>query len=412
MVNIIWKFNDFLNSRFDTISMGFTPSGNIHIGFLVTLACSLYYLKENPKTNLIITNIENSLDTRINKYGAVPLRFQEIHEGILNIPTSFKNLNSRNLITKKIQSEVNDLIWKLTKIFDKNTDKNKLAISNFQLNKSEKKILISKENKIHNFLSSKIKVYSFLSIFNKDKKFRKKFIENFMDLEFAKSISILTGLNDTQIRNFGNKINKNNKLYSPKYYNVPIRLYCPDCKKLTPKWAKLIFSHPNLSGPTFGAMCENISGKCPRALNEIEFDKYVFNSINNDLSNLEFHFMLDPIRDFYKPFKSDCHIFGGDYFQLKYTNSNDTGIDRLKKIFELIEKKTGEHKSFFGGPLILMDGMKMSKSGDALNIKDLSNISSIFKNIIKILEEIRSDNINKEFKIDYKDIINKITKLN
>ena len=68
----------------------------------------------------------------------------------------------------------------------------------------------------------------------------------------------------------------------------------------------------------------------------------------------------------------------------------------------------GTEKYFFGGPLILMNGRKMSKSGEAFNIQDIDNITKVFKNIIKVLEEKRLESTPDGILLEYKEIIKKV----
>lgn len=69
------------------------------------------------------------------------------------------------------------------------------------------------------------------------------------------------------------------------------------------------------------------------------------------------------------------------------------------------ENKTGQSKTFFGGPLITVDNEKMSKTSKTFQIKDLDNISKTFINIVNIIEKIKLENTNDNIKLDYLDLV-------
>ena len=196
------------------------------------------------------------------------------------------------------------------------------------------------------------------------------------------------------------------KRHQAKCFQIPIRLYCPNCYQICKDWAVVVFGHPHHKGPTFAAPCKNIDGKCPRALKQPGYDGNVYRSVMEDLDMTEFHFMLDPMRDFFNPFKADCHIYGGDYFQLP-NKKGITGAQKVKEMFNFLGKKTGQKKFLFGGPLITMSGEKMSKSGQAFNIKDIENIKKVFMNTVEQLEIARSKSYPKGIQIEYTEIMKK-----
>jgi hypothetical protein len=407
MVDLIWDFNEFMSRKFSSLSMGLTPSGHLHLGFLSTLACALMYLKEHPKTHLIITNVENSLASKLEKYNGLPLRFQYLTEGELIIPKDYDNLKKRNISIHTVHNELKDLIWKLVQIFDENSAKNiKQIRTSFNLPK-HKRFMEDKEHQIFHLFSNQVYVYSFLRILERDKKFRKNLLSYLTNYNFAKVIGPLCGIKCT-VKNFGDQIIIGSKRYKTKGFKIPIRLYCPNCHDLCPDWAIVVIGHPYHNGPTFAAPCQNY-GACPRADKKPGYDGYVYHNIKDSIEMAEFHFMLDPIRDFFDPFKADCHIFGGDYFQLKYELSGMSAIDKIEKMFTYLESITGQSKSLFGGPLITIEGRKMSKSGTSFNLKNIKKIKPVFLNIVRLLEQSHAKAYPKGMVMEYSDIIGKKT---
>ena len=405
MTELIWDFNEFMSRDFKSLAMGLTPSGHIHLGFLTTLACAFMYIREHPKCHLIITNVENSLASDYEKYNGVPLRFQFLEEGGLIIPKDYEQLKKRNAAASVVHGEVTSLIWKLAQIFDKITKKELELVKSAFIPPQHKKWLELKENKVLHVFGTQIYIYSFIRVLERDRPFRNNLIRYLVSYPFAQIVGPLAGILP-KVKNFSNTIQIKAKEYQAKCFSVPVRLYCPNCHNLCPDWAVVVLGHPYHPGPTFAARCKNL-GECPRADMHSGYDGYVYHSLGDALDMAEFHFMLDPMRDFFQPFLVDCHIFGGDYFQLTYTRSGVTAVDKIKLMFEFLEQSTGQSKFIFGGPLITINGMKMSKSGKAFNIKDIENLRMVFQNIVTKLEEFRSQSFPNGIKIEYTDIIKK-----
>jgi hypothetical protein len=406
MVELIWDFRDFMEREFASLSMGLTPSGHLHLGFLTTLACALMYLKEHPISYLVVTNVENSLSTKLGKYHGYPLRFQYLEDGNLIIPIDYKAWEKRKSVCTHIQSELVSLVWQLIHIFDAHTGDEAKAVKKSILPARYKKFLKLKENKVFHLFGTHIYIYSFLSILEHDAAFRNKMIRFLTDPEFAKLVGPVCGLKGG-VFNFGNKIFYRGKTYRPKYFQVPIRIYCPTCLRVCTDWAKVVTGHPLLGKPTLVAECKNYWG-CPRARKEKGSDGFVYHKIPDALDQAEFHFMLDPMRDFFHPFKADCHIYGGDYFLLHYEHSGQTAVDRLHPMFQYLEDKTGQSKCIFGGPLVTVESHKMSKSGKNFNIRDLKRIKPVFLNIVKYLETVRARNYPRPLRIEYTELLKRI----
>jgi hypothetical protein len=404
MTEVIWDFNEFMSKEFKSLSMGLTPSGYLHVGFLSTLACALMYLKEHPNAHLIITNVENSLSSWPEKYNGVPLRFQYIEDGDLLLPKNYQELKKRNTAGKVVQNEIHDLIWRLTAIFDKRTKKEKEDIKRAFIPPKDKRWLELKENKVHHIFGAHIYVYSFLSVLERDRAFKNNMIKFLSDFDFAKVIGPLCGLQPA-VNVFGNQVVNERGRYKAVCFIIPARLYCPDCYELCPEYAVVVLKHPLHPGPTLAAMCKN--RECKRGRMEGGSDGYVYQNMQESLENIEFHFMLNSMRDFFNPFTADCHIFGGDYFQLEYNHSGMKAIDKISDMFRFMEQKTGQRKAFFGGPLVTIDGVKMSKSSMAFNIRDIKDIEQAFLNIVTILETARSKSYPKGLQISYEDIIHR-----
>ncbi|MBT3297741.1 hypothetical protein HN385_02360 [archaeon] len=406
MASLIWDFNEFMTRNFKSLAMGLTPSGHIHLGFLSTLACAFMYLREHPHTHLTITNIENSLSSSVEKYNGVPLRFQYLEEGDLLIPKDYNQLISRNSAGRRVQGEITSLIWKLAAMFDETTEDEKRKIKKSFIPPKHKRFLELKENKVFHVFGTQIYVYSFMRMLEKDRAFRRKMIKNLTDFEFAKQVAPMCGIKPRWKR-FASQVKIGTKIYQANCFQIPVRLYCPNCHQLCRDWAVMVFGHPYHHGPTLAAPCKNTRGNCPRALKTVGYDGYVYRNLKQELDMTEFHFMLDPMRDFYDPFKADCHIYGGDYFQLPNIKGI-TGAQKIKIMFDYLEEKTGQQKFLFGGPLITIKGEKMSKSGQAFNIKDIKNIKKAFKNIMKKLEKVRSETYPNGIQVEYTEIMKNV----
>lgn len=144
MAKLIWDFNKFMSRNYSSLSMGLTPSGHLHLGFLSTLACALMYLKEHPKAHLTITNVENSLASRLEKYNGVPLRFQYLEEGDLIIPKNYREMKKRNTAAHRVHGELTSLIWQLIQAFDKHTTSEIKIIKKSFIPPKHKKYLLEK----------------------------------------------------------------------------------------------------------------------------------------------------------------------------------------------------------------------------------------------------------------------------
>ena len=403
MVKIITNFNEFIDSNFNTISLGLTPSGNLHLGFLTTLACAFLYLKYNPRSKLIITTLENTLDANIVKYNNLPIRFQYLSEdGKLEVPENLNQINEKRVISKKVTAEIKDLIWKLVQIFDNKTKEEISAIRKYEnLSKTDKNNLLKKQNSIFHLFSNNIYVYSLLDIFEKNKNFRRDIAKILTNPEDIIVINKLAGL-DSSIKNFGKPVIADNKKeYQAKFQSIPIRIFCPECKYICNEWGKVVYGHPEFGSPKFVSTCKN-KNNCSLAKQE----KLIVLEPREDMNKIELYFLLGIIRDFYKPFKADCRVFGGDYFQIQSLDTGKSTAERLSNTVNYFEKKTGQSKTFFGGPLITIDGKKMSKTNVTFHVKDIENITKSFINIVKMLEKLKLENISQGIQLDYREILN------
>lgn len=398
MVQLIWRFNEFMERKFSTLSMGLTPSGHLHVGFLTTLACALLYLKEHPGTKLIITNIENSLSSRLEKYNNVPLRFQYIKDGDLMLPEDYRSLRKRDRVTWRIHMELSDLIWKLIQAMDQRTSAERKAIDSSAIPPEHKRILDGRENRILRFMDSPILVFSFSEVLRKDGRFSSRLKRWLTDYEFSEVVAPMLGIKP-RLGYFGSKIAMGEKLHRPRQFTVPIRLYCPACNHLTGSWASVVTGHPSFGKPTLVAKCKSFGCK--------NSEQYVTENLDGPMELAEFHFLLDPMRDFLPPFQAEAHIFGGDYFQLEYSRSGMKAIDKVASMFAYMERKTGQEKVLFGGPLITIGGKKMSKTQQAFNIKDVPDITKAFLEIVDYLEDIRHKDMPRGFQIEYDQLVRK-----
>jgi hypothetical protein len=412
MAELIWDFNDFMNRKFDTLAFGLTPSGELHLGFLATLACAFMYLKEHPESNLIITNVENSLSSDIAKYGYYPLRYQSLEEGKLTVPS--KTSGRVKPVTTTIHASLTGLIWKLVQAFDTKTAMEIKKIKKAaNIPKVHRQMLEIKENKIYHMFGTHVYIYSFMNVLRKNRQFVNQIVNLIQDFEFAQIAGGLCGMRHVTSKKWGPKykVMKGGKesTQQAKAHPIPIRLFCPDCNKLCPNWASVVTSCPIKTFPkvALAAQCRNFP-QCKRA--RLEEGSYglpgwIIKDAKMDLHETEFYFMLAPTRDFFSPFLADCHVFGGDYFQLPCDRYGTTGIDKIKVVFDYLEQKTGQKKFLFGGPLILMGGKKMSKSEESFNLRDLPKITTAFLKIVEYLESMRGESFPEGLRLEYSEII-------
>lgn len=400
MTQLILDFNDFMRRDFRSLSIGLTPSGNIHLGFLVTLSCALLYLREHPKAHLIITSVENSLSQFVDKYNNYPLRFQYLENGQAAVPEDLGQFHKRHSIAQAVMKEVNTLIWQLVSILDQQTQQELRRIKDSFILPKDKKWLRSKENKVFHLFGTQIYIYDFLDVLQRDKTFRARMAACFAQPLFAQAVAPMAmAAREWRWRKTMKYSDRRDKVYPVTSYKVPLRLYCPTCKRLCPDWAQIFFGHPQQRGPTLGAPCEN--QECPKAQQR---DPFVYQNLKEDLAETELHFMLNSMRDFFDPFYADCHVFGGDYFQVQYSQGV-TAIDKIKPMFDYLEAKTKQQKSIFGGPLITMGDRKMSKSGTTFRMNEMEKIRPVFQRIIYFLEEMRAGVIPTQLRLDYQRII-------
>tara|TARA_Y100000310_G_scaffold345838_1_gene470961 strand:+ start:9510 stop:10727 length:1218 start_codon:yes stop_codon:yes gene_type:complete len=404
MVKIIWDFNEFMESDFKSLSIGLTPSGHLHLGFLSTLACCLLYLKEHPKTDLIITNVENSLASDVEKYNYKPLRFQYLEKDGLIIPKNREAKKDRDLVGKRIHGELNNLIWRLIQILDTHTKEEIRVIKKSFIPPKHRKFLELKENRIYHIFNNHIYIYSFLRILEKDKSFRQNLFKLLTDLDFAKVANPLFTLN-FKLTTIGQRSSTGKT--SPAYsFQVLARLYCPDCFDVCPGWSKVILNDKNFRVPTIASKCENPN--CPRGSGKIGQDGMIYHKMKDDIDEVEIHFMLNSLRDFFPPFSADCHVFGGDYFQILSEFTGKPQVNKIARMFEFLERKTGQQKVLFGGPLITIGGEKMAKTGTSLNLNQIKKIKPVFLNIVKKLEELRSKRFPKGIQIEYEELMKRV----
>ncbi|MCA9459982.1 MAG: hypothetical protein KC550_05535, partial [Nanoarchaeota archaeon] len=245
-----------------------------------------------------------------------------------------------------------------------------------------------------------IYIYNLLNAFEENKNFRRDIAKILTNPEDIVIINRLAGL-DSSVKNFGKPIMADNKKeYQAKFQSIPVRIFCPECKFICNEWTKVVYGHPEFGSPKFVSTCKN-KENCSLAKEE----KLIILEPRNDTDKIELYFLLGILRDFFKPFKADCRVFGGDYFQIQSLNTGKSTADRLSEVVNYFENKTGQSKTFFGGPLITVDNEKMSKTSKTFQIKDLDNISKTFINIVNIIEKIKLENTNDNIKLDYLDLV-------
>lgn len=397
---LLESFSKFMDARFSTLAMGFVPSGHIHLGFLTTLACALLYLREHPSTRLIITSTENATDWHMNKYNYRPVRVQQLGDG-LEVPLNLRELKKRDTAAHRVMGELKDLIWKLGSHLDRKTKQELRSLHDADIPRHHKHLLASKENSLFHLYGSPVHVYSFIEALRRDRGFRNKMIHCLTDPDFVAKANEIVAIHFKE-HIFGSGVIHNGKKYRPRTYQVPLRLYCPTCLYLCPDWASVMNGHPLHPGPTMVALCKN--ERCERARGEQGYDGYVYYRMADALHNAEFHFLLDPMRDFFSPFEADCHVFGGDYTQMT-SRLGYNCLDKIGPYWSYLEHKTGRSRYIFTGPMVMMDGQKMAKSDLAFNVKDVARIGKVFENIISHLEHIRARNLDGPLKVEYERII-------
>lgn len=395
MPRLIWDFNKFMDHKFKWLALGLVPSGKLHLGFLTTLACGLMYLKEHPGSHLLITTIENTIPKRDMN---LPMMFNYFSDDRFIAPTSYEEVKKRSSAAQRLNKELKDIIWKLIQAFDQTTKKEKLAVKKSAIPKKLKRLLEQREHSVFHFFGSHIYIFSFTKVLNSSLALQKQFMRYLTDPEFVQRISPTLG----KIGPFDKGTLVGDKKYNPQAFRVPLKLFCPDCKYLTP-FAKVVLGHPLYRKPTLVSVCENRD--CPRGSDKNPNNRRVIQPMN-DFSKVQFLFFVDPMRDFFEPFYADCHIFGGDYFQI-YTEGGNNSVSVINNMFSYMEGKTGQHKTLFGGPLIMYKGEKMSKTGKAFYLSEVENVKNVFLNICSHLEDTRSKTFPKGLQIEYRKLLRK-----
>ncbi len=129
---------------------------------------------------------------------------------------------------------------------------------------------------------------------------------------------------------------------SGRSYKVPFSPICPEC------------GHSNSNFAIVGRENETLKGKCSNSgceVGDYEVDLKGKGSYN-------IHYLIDPVRDVSKSFKSDTHIFGGDY-DTPWGERKIPRSERVMNVMGLFSRKTPD---IYLGPVFTANGEKMSKT--------------------------------------------------
>ncbi|MBI2134108.1 hypothetical protein HYU11_05505 [Candidatus Woesearchaeota archaeon] len=141
--------------------------------------------------------------------------------------------------------------------------------------------------------------------------------------------------------------------------------------------------------PKVDAEKQTVSGMC--MFDGCSTVKYTVRA--GDDAKLNFHYMLDPIRDAISDangLKADLHVFGGDYLMC-YGQSHASKVDRISRVVET----TGHRMSYFVGPTITVYGEKLSKSED--NGMTITSLRGLYHGYwIERLDHLLSSNLGRQ----------------
>ena len=325
-------------------------------------------------------------------------------------------------------------MWQLTKVFDKKTKaekqsaKKRIVFLRDHFFREVKKvrdfdvdILQEKENAVFTMFSApRIRVLSFLHTAPNHTRFVNATKKMLRSRQLMRQIS-------REILGAGSYVERKEKIETQTgrdkqeteviVHSVPIYLYCPDCNRLTSQGALYYPLYSKRGGP-YKTEIEIIKDclvshcKNQECLSKRSRFKTLVTKLH-EIDKMEFHYLFDPYRDFFAPFKADAHIFGGDYgdsfIHVRSGKKSTPPVQKVAKIFEILEQATGEkEKTIYVGGMITRDGQKLSKSDPnvTFRIRDLKKIKKIFANIIKQIEALREVEIEDDIlRIEYEKII-------
>jgi hypothetical protein len=387
MSEVIKNLNEFLNKKYKIISIGISPSGHIHPGFLFVLCVGLFYLKKNPDAKLNITNCDMSRPTNIKKHRYIPLSYraegnqmitQVTHNELKNfvglVCNEFDAITRSELINERLKEIENQLRhiegrifleiskdWLDEITFKKLTHKYGKEFPNLKEIEIYKEGLIEERKKISvmnpdDFIVNRVYISKFSDMI-KQNPFRNRIIQILKDeKKSAEIVNLLEG-------NIKSKPN-------PREYKVPLYGICPVCKRTVESKLKVVLERElNLA---FEFICEDKGEvNCPNK------NKATYYGLDEGIDLFEYDFLFDPIRDIYGPMKSDCHLFGGDY---------DENVYKIQKITSLVRRVTDKNvPDYFITSTIMNGDKKLSKSDFSLPLSFDENAKMYWKRIIKIL---------------------------
>jgi hypothetical protein len=430
MVKVTYSLKEFLSNEYDSISMGLTPSGDIHLGTLFTFCLGLFYLKEHKRSRLVITTVENSTDSRKSKYNYLPLKVQYLNNGQLTQkPTNWGKVT----ITDRVHRDVKSLMWQLTKVFDKKTRNERNSVTKRvkylktrfsreigKIRQFDLDILQEKENAVFTMFSPRVRVLSFLHTAPNHAKFVNATKKLLRSEELMRPISraiLGTGCYVRREEKIETRVGRNKQETTVTVHSVPIYLYCPDCNQITSQGALYYPLYSRRMGPYRTEVeiikdCLVASCKNQKCLSHSSRFKPIVVRLH-EINKMELHYLFNSYRDFFDPFKADAHIFGGDYGDsFRFGDSGKKSvppIQKVAKMFEVLEQATGEkERTIYIGGMITREGQKLSKSDPNVTFKisEVRKLKKLFANIVKQIEALKEVEIEDDIlRIEYENII-------
>lgn len=390
-MTIIIDFNEFLKKEYKIISLGISPSGHIHPGFLLVLSIALIYLKQHPTAVLKITNCDLSRPTNVEKHEYIPLRYRKAFftKRLITATTHKELLNFTNLLCNEFDAATYNALMRILKPSLETNEfyqikrtfpatyreiiKPALDTGNLEL---IPKII---QNEVTNeSIRKRVLIFKFSDELKKPP-FRTKISRILLDYnQSQKAMQILE---------------KNYLPENPQLYTAPIYGVCPRCKRTVGAKAK-ITRQKERSGYNlaFQFYCEdkgniNCNTRTPQ-----------FIDINWGLDNFEYDFLFDPVRDLYEPFITNCHIFGGDYVE---------NIKKIQNITSALAKETDKIPDYYVAPIIMNGNRKLSKSDISIPLAFRKDAKIFWKTIIKYLYTSLENNTKISLQIQASELFRK-----
>lgn len=301
---ICFDFEKFKRGQYPRISLGFKPSGKLHIGSVLTLIQGFLYVQSNPGSSLEVNVMDLDYDNQCGH------RFDSLY---------FARDTETGELAKDITAR------ELRRISDDITEVLGLA-----------------SNPVH------------IMMFSDNLGFGSELLGIIRRMAYDRELT-----RATKRAIFDGRANS---------YTVPLTGVCPECHTSNTSPGVLVNDRKAIRSE-----CKN--GAC-------EVDSYI--SEISEIGTYNIHYLVDPVRDICVEDLPGigAHLFGGDY-ALPNGTSRIMKADRVMRIMQLYANGS-VLPDIYVGPLLTLDGTKMSKSYGAVSIFELENRHDWIKRLIEL----------------------------